>query len=257
MVKYLITKNIFKRVKFHPFFSLVVIVCLITGNFKNFILFMSIILFHELGHITIGSLFKWKIEKIVILPFGGLTIFNECINRPILEEFLVCIAGPIFQIIYYAIVSSFINIKIIHYSLLIFNLLPIVPLDGSKLLNVILNKFFPFYLSNILTNIISFIGSFLCIFTIIIGNWNLLLSLTIFLLIFKTIKEFKNINYIFNKFLLERYINPVDITRMRKINGLNLKKMYRDYKHIFTYNKKYYTEREIIRKRFDLQGKVW
>lgn len=257
MGKCLTIKNLFRLLKLHPFFYFVVIIAVITGNFKNFIIFMSIILVHELGHILVGLLFKWKLEKIVVLPFGGLTVFNEYINRPILEELLVCLAGPLFQIIYYFSVSPFINITNIHYSLLFFNLLPIVPLDGSKLLNLFLNKLFPFHLSHILSNVVSALILILGLFIIVIFKWNLLLLLTMFLLIFKTIKEIKNTDYIFNKFLLERYIKNIDIVKSKKIKGLNLKNMYRDYKHIFIDNKNYYTEREIIRKRFDLQGKVW
>jgi stage IV sporulation protein FB len=143
-----------------------------------------------------------------------------------------------------------------HYNLLIFNLLPIVPLDGSKLLNLFLNKIFSFRLSLILTNIFSFLMIILLLL-LIMYKWNLLLFITLILLIFKTIKELKSINYIFNKFLLERYIKNLKIVKTKYIKGLNLKKMHRDYKHIFILDKKYYTEREIIRKKFDLQRKVW
>lgn len=257
MVKFLDTKNIFSLIKVHPFFYILVFISVLTGNFKTFIVFMSIILFHELGHITFSLIFKWKIEKIIILPFGGLTIFDEYINRPIHEELLVCLAGPIFQIIYYFIVSNFVDITNIHYNLLIFNLLPIVPLDGSKIFNLFLNKIFPFHTSHILTNITAILVSIISFFVIINKDWNLLLFLTIILLVFKTIKELKNTNYIFNRFLLERYIKHLNLNKTRQIKGLNLKKMYRDYKHIFICDKKCYTEREIIIKRFDLQGKVW
>ena len=220
-------------------------------------IFMTIILFHELGHILVGVLFRWKIEKVIIMPFGGLTIFQELINKPILEEFLVCIAGPIFQTIYYIFISRCIDIKNMHYSLLLFNLLPIVPLDGSKLLNLLLNKLFPFRLSYIMTNVLSIVLSFLFLIIIIYMNWNFILFLTLLLLIKKTIKEIKNTNYIFNRFLLERYINDINIKKIKQIEGIKLQKMYRDYKHIFISDKNYYTEREIIRKRFDLKRKLW
>ena len=75
-------KTIFK---IHPFFYIFALICILTGYFKNFIIIMFIILFHEMGHILAGLYFKWKIEKIIILPFGGLTLFNEKINRPISE----------------------------------------------------------------------------------------------------------------------------------------------------------------------------
>ena len=44
--------------------------------------------------------FKWKIEKVIILPFGALTIFNVDLNSKIYEEFLICIMGPLFQLIF-------------------------------------------------------------------------------------------------------------------------------------------------------------
>ncbi|MBE6138547.1 MAG: hypothetical protein E7173_02240 [Firmicutes bacterium] len=203
-----------------------------------------------------GLIFKWKIEKILVLPFGGLTIFQECINRPIMEEFLVCIAGPIFQIIYYFLTLSFWNISSIHYSLLIFNLLPIVPLDGSKLLNLLFSKFFSFYVSMKLTNIVSLIVMFIFLIYTVFTH-NLMLLLTMIFLLIKTIDNVKILDYVFNRFLLERYMNISNFHKIKKVYNLNLKKMRRDYKHIFYYQKKSYTEKEIIRKRFDLQGKVW
>ncbi|MBE6151865.1 MAG: hypothetical protein E7165_00920 [Firmicutes bacterium] len=204
-----------------------------------------------------GILFKWKIEKIMIMPFGGLTIFKERINLPIIEEVIVCIAGPIFQIIYYVLICKYVDIRSIHYNLLIFNLLPIVPLDGSKLLNLFLNKIFPFKLGLYLTNYFSIIISFIFLIIIFYTEWNLILFLTMVLLVFKTLCEIKNINYLFNKFLLERYIEDIGIKKFKYIHGINFGKMYRDYKHIFIINKKPYTEREIIRKRFDLERKIW
>ena len=43
--------------------------------------------------------YKWNIEKIIILPFGALTLFHEKINKPLFEEFIILIMGPIFQIV--------------------------------------------------------------------------------------------------------------------------------------------------------------
>ena len=62
---------------------------------------MLLIIIHELGHILISLIFKWNIDKIIILPFGGLTKYNEIINRPLIEEFLISVAGITFQIIFY------------------------------------------------------------------------------------------------------------------------------------------------------------
>ena len=124
----------------------------ITGNFKGFILFTLIIIIHELGHITAAIYYKWNIEKVILLPFGALTLFNEKVNKPLKEEFIILIMGPIFQI-----VGTYFMPNAFDYSMTIltFNLLPIIPLDGSKFVNIFLNKITNFKTSNILTIYIS------------------------------------------------------------------------------------------------------
>jgi len=251
------TNNIFNKIKLHPLFYISLLLVVMTGQFKKFIIMMSIIIFHEMGHIVMAKLLKWKIEQILILPFGCLTIFDEFINKPLFEEFLVCISGPIFQIFYYVIMSNFMDISTIHYSLLIFNLLPIIPLDGSKILNLLLNKIFPFYSSQIISCIISLTTILVASLFLIFNNQNLMLLLTFLFLFIKQFQEIKNIKYIFNKFLLERYIQELKISKIKKIRGIKWKSMFRYYRHLFILEKNYYTEKQIIRKKFDLQRKVW
>lgn len=237
---YLIMKNIFK---IHIFFYLVSLILILTGYIKDLIYIMFIILFHELGHILIGIYYKWKIEKVIILPFGAITIFNTKINIKLKEEFLVTIMGPLFQSILFLINNN----KFIYYNklLLIFNLIPIIPLDGSKLLNIILNKMFSFYKSNLLSIIISII-LIIILFTL---NNNLIGTFIIIFLSIKVIESIKNNKYIFNKFLFERYLYNFNFKKIKIVN--NIKKMKKEKNHIFNIKNKYITEREYLRKLFD------
>ena len=208
-------------------------------------------MFHELGHVLGAIYFNWNIERILLLPFGGLTIFNENINKPIKEEFIICILGPIFQIIFYYLMRTSFEIKNIHYNLLLFNLLPIVPLDGSKLLNLLLNKILSFKNSLIITNMVSLFFLLSFIFLTIISKKILLILVFVFL-VFNNINELKKTKYIINRFILERSYNHLNMGKIKYINGDDLTNMYRNKRHIFIINKKYYIEKEIIRKRFDL-----
>ena len=95
---------------------------------------MSLIYIHELGHITAGILLNWNIKKVVICPFGGMTYFDELQNRSMKEEFIIIILGPIYQILFYLLLN-YLNLKTplltnINTFLLIFNLLPIFPLES-------------------------------------------------------------------------------------------------------------------------------
>ena len=130
--------------KIHPLYYIVCLICIFTGLFRNLIYITLLILIHEIGHLIGALYYKWHIKKVVILPFGGITIFNELINKSLKEEFVILVLGPLFQILFYFVLVFFnIDNSLItsyHYSLLLFNILPIIPLDGSKLLNIILKK---------------------------------------------------------------------------------------------------------------------
>ena len=233
-------KTIFK---IHPFFYFFTFICIINGLFKDYTYITFIILFHELGHILAGMFYKWKINKIVILPFGSLTIFNTLINVKLKEEFLVTISGPLFQILLFLIKIP----KFTYYNkmLLIFNLIPIIPLDGSKIIYVLLNKLTTFKKSEIISIIISFI----MIFYLFMENNSLISILVILLLLKKIIERCLLFKYIFYKFLLERYIYKIPFKKIKKIKKID--KMKKDYQHLFCINNKYYEEQEILGKMFD------
>lgn len=226
----------------------------ITGHFKGFILFSLIIIVHECGHILMGVLFKWKIEKVVLLPFGALTLFNEDLNRKMFEEFLIVIMGPIFQIVFTLFLLPKVD-EAFCYSIAIlqFNLLPIFPLDGSKILNLFLNKFTSFKRSHALIIMISIL---VIVFLLISSDFNLILCLILSFLFFKVFEEILNHKNLFNRFLLERFLKNYHFSKIKKINSLNMDKMKRDYNHLFYDGTRYISERENLRKRFDFKGKV-
>ena len=140
--------NIFKLIHFHFLYYVVAFIAILTGYFKEFIVFNGILMVHEFGHVMMAYFFKWHIDSILILPFGAVTIFCEKINRPIYEEFFIAIAGIVVQMLLYVIFVffdlSFSMFEKYHWSILLFNLLPIYPLDGSKIFNLILCRFFSF-----------------------------------------------------------------------------------------------------------------
>lgn len=230
MAKYLTIMNKFK---IHPFTYIFIFIIIINGEFNKFASIMNIILFHELGHILSGLFFKWKIDKIIILPFGCLTIFDEKINKPIFEEFIISILGFIFQIIQLFFIAN----KKYSIILLLFNLLPIYPLDGYKILNLFLNKILPFKISHLISAYISFIAIFFY-------NNNLIVILIISLLLFNTIKQLYNHKYIFNKFILERKIYSFNFKKFKQVKSI--KNFKRDYRHLILDNDRYITEKEYL-----------
>ena len=225
--------------------------------FKEYLFCFLIIIIHELGHLSISSFFHWNFNKISIYPFGGCCKFEEKINRPIKEELIILIAGPLFQIIFFFFIifiskygyishRNFEIFKTYHYTLLVFNLLPIYPLDGGRILNNVLNFILPYKKGNMITIVLS-----IFITTVLMLLYkNLNYTLMSILLICEIIIYFKRRNYLYNRMLLERYMNKFNFKKTKIIKNKDY--MYKDKKHVIYYKNKYITEKEYLKERYKI-----
>ena len=242
---YLIIKNILNKVYIHPLFIVSLFIFVLLGRFRFLSYFMLLILIHELGHITVSLIFKWKIDRIIILPFGGLTKYNVNINTPLIQEFLVSISGIIFQLIFYILIVKCVNynyFSLINWFIIAFNLVPIYPLDGSKILNVLFNIITNYKNSILLTVIVSYV--FIIGLTVYFFYMNKMIVIIVLFLLLEVNKLYKNRDFLFNRFILERYIENYGFKKEKIIN--NICKMKKDYRHIFYINGKYSTEKNYL-----------
>ena len=152
---------------------------IITRQIKIYALLMCLALVHEMGHVIAGIILGFRPEAISIIPTGFSVKFkNDCKNYNskikngnvfAIKKAIIAFAGPIVNLIIMAIVvlyykvtenSEIINIPIelILYSnllIFIFNMLPIYPLDGGRILKEIIHINYGLYTSYIITNKIS------------------------------------------------------------------------------------------------------
>lgn len=202
--------------------------------------------------------YKWNFDKIAIYPFGGCTKFNEKINKSMKEELFILLNGPFFQILLFLAIfllqkENLINyrnyclFKNYHYTLLFFNLLPIYPLDGGRMLNIIINYLLPFKKGNKLVILISTI----MILTILFMYKSLNFTLMGILLLSELFLYLKRQNFLYNKMLLERYMTPFNFDKFKIIKNKN--SMYKDKRHIILYKDKYITEKDYLNKRFKVK----
>ncbi len=219
-----------------------------------FLIIVILIMVHEVGHFLMALLFKVHVEKIILYPFGGISKFYMDMNISRKKEFLILIMGPIFQELgYFMLINCnlFYNyidfIKIYHYGILFFNLLPIYPLDGGKLLNIFISGITSFNRAFEITIKIGYliIGG---IVLIDINNLTLNIFIMMLFLIYKITYEYKRRKYFYEKFLLERYLKRYPFKKYKVIS--NMDNFYRGYRHLFKRENGYYTEREILEKKY-------
>ena len=252
MDKILIIKNIFKYFEVNIFVYFFAIVAILSASFVPFFIISFLIIIHELGHFLIAKFLKIDVVKIYLYPLGGIAKFNMKQNVSLVKELLILIMGPLFQIMAYLFLRTFLShyqemITIYHYGILLFNLLPIFPLDGGKLVNIFLTSLFSFKISYYLSIIISYL-LVVVIFFLNINNLNLNFLLVVCFLLFKITSEYKKINYYYQKFLLERYLNDYNFKKTKLINnGLNF---YRNKKHLLKIEDKYMWEDDFLQKLF-------
>lgn len=235
--------HICHKVYLQPLFYFFTLAVVLTGHFHDFMNIMIIVLFHELGHLLGAFIFKWKVKRLIIFPLGCMTEFNERLNRPIYQEFIILILGPLFQIFLYQFYPTD-----FHYPLLWFNLLPIYPLDGSKFVFLFWNIIGSYYNSYIVTFVISYIT----VFCLIIHYHNLLILLFSIWLLISSIKMFDNRKIHFWTFLYERLHYKYFFYRKKIILGDNIFKMKRDVCHYFFIKRFLYNEQIFLKKKLNL-----
>ena len=244
--------KIISKIKFDNTFYLFLLLILLSGLFKEFTFIFILLFCHEMGHAIVGIIFKWKIKSITFYPYGGLTLFDTKENRSINKEILIILAGPIFQIITYIILNYFFKysyIKTYNLTILTFNLLPILSLDGGRLLNLILDKFFNYLKSFYITLSISIISIILLILFCLFNYHNFNLFLMCIFLIFKIIKSLKDIKYYYKKFLLERYLYDFKYKKISISNSIY--KLYKERNHYIDFQ----DEKEYLNKYFEKSSK--
>lgn len=142
--------------RFHPLFVLLMLLSVMTGRLAEMTALFFIVLLHELAHLRTALRFGWKIREVKLLPFGGVVETEEAGSVPVREEALVALAGPAYNLLLSLAAWGLGQTGLIdrlwaddfaRASALIalFNMLPVLPLDGGRLLQCWLSMRVPYH----------------------------------------------------------------------------------------------------------------
>lgn len=228
----------------------IVLLSFLAGYFEYTFLTIIIIIVHETGHFLTGYFLKLKVKEISLFMFGGVTIFDEDLNLNIFKELLVVVMGPVVQMLFYMLVyyfytkgfvsvSTMKKVSTINLILLEFNLLPILPLDGAKILNNILDLI----LSYDLAHKVSLAVSFLALPLVFLFDNKLIIILVVISLLVRLFEEINWHKFRINKLLLERKLKGIKFKKVREFESLTKVKRnvtyYRFINGIKTYDYQY------------------
>lgn len=157
----------------------------LTKQIKIYTILMIFAFIHEIGHLVAGLILGLKVKNINIMPFGLSINFEDYSNKYVVKKLIISIAGPLTNliIVLLGIFNSW-ELEIIYANVLIgmFNLIPLYPLDGGRILKYIIQlsssnkdaENITYKLSNILIIILTIIA---CIGIILIQNIGIVMIL--------------------------------------------------------------------------------
>ena len=136
---------------------------LLTSQLEMYLLLMLFAIIHELGHLAAGLILKFKPEEIKLTPVGlqiQFKVSNEeyklnNVKSYTIKKAIIALAGPLTNFIIATIMIAIAQINIglqytyifsliVYSNLLIamFNLIPIYPMDGGRVVKEILSIIF-------------------------------------------------------------------------------------------------------------------
>ena len=216
-------RNLFK---IDIFTYLLLILSFFAGYFREMIIVYLILFVHEFGHFFLMKYYNIKVNNIVMYPYGGMIKSNMLINTNSIRALLISLGGIISQVILWIIVYILYKINLVsvfyydifyqyNISIILFNLLPIIPLDGFKILNSIIEMFISFKYSIIVSLIISFVS--LILFFCYLYFYSVSNYVIVIFMLFSLIKYIRETKYIINKFYIERVIYDIKYDGLKSV----------------------------------------
>lgn len=221
----ILTRGLGFRISIHPLSHIVIFLSIITGSFLELITLLTIVLIHELGHVYAAKGFGWKVIEVQILPFGGVAIVEEPGAVPAREEIIVALAGPLQNgclagIAWLMMWTGVWDEAWCHYLIKVnamiglFNLLPILPLDGGKMMQGLVSLRVGYYRT---LAVCAWISLSLSALMLIVGIYASvkggiqvnLLAIAAFLT-YSNWVNWRNIPYFFVRFLMHRQVRMAE-----------------------------------------------
>lgn len=125
------------------------------GKIESLFMVYMFIIMHELVHMIVALFLNVNIEQIEFMPTGVCAKYSGKIS--LVKELLISIAGPIASLLFAVLYNNKIY-YVINIGIIIFNMIPIYPMDGGRILRCLLKIFFGkkigYRISTYLTNIL-------------------------------------------------------------------------------------------------------
>jgi stage IV sporulation protein FB len=252
-------------IKFHPLSGIVLLFAILSGQAMTMVVLFAIALWHELGHYVAASFFRWRIREVLVFPFGGVLVVDEHTDVPIYQEIIVTLAGPMqhmyLMFVFYLLIQTQLIAQTVlmpymqaNVGLLLFNLLPVLPLDGGKILTAVGSRFFAYYkvlrFSYLWSMAVGIVGLLFLSLVCRAGGFAIQVFVMSSFIVYSNYSGFTHIPYLFRRFLLQ----PTSRNRKEKFiyttNRMGIeaivKQFMRGRKHVIIHRNQIWSEARLL-----------
>lgn len=131
------------KLKISPFMIVVGVVMAFSGRIQLFLCYLAALVFHEYAHAAVAQRLGYALSEMKIMPYGA-SLSGKFESMTPRDEIKVALAGPLvnmlFAVVFTAIwrvlpASYFFTAEFVEANLFlaIFNMLPVYPLDGGRI----------------------------------------------------------------------------------------------------------------------------
>lgn len=133
----------------NPYFLLLLGLYTLAGVFLSGLLAFSVVMLHELAHVLAARWYGLKVKEVELLPFGGVARLDSFLEMDPAREIRVALAGPLSNLLLGGVLGLAFGLGYwqhplvwtcikINMMIFLFNLLPILPLDGGRVYRALL-----------------------------------------------------------------------------------------------------------------------
>ncbi|NLJ59612.1 MAG: hypothetical protein GX338_01555 [Firmicutes bacterium] len=199
------------EIHINPFFVLVLLMYASVGLFLETIFAFWVVLLHELAHVVVARGLGYKVERIEMLPFGGVVQFDKPFDGTRRSEIAIALAGPVHNFIFAGLAFVLLGKEIVppgfgkfifelNLAMGLFNLLPAIPLDGGRVARAVLSDSIGMErATHVAVNIGRVLGFFILIlgiYLVFAGRGNIFLPSLGGFLMFAASRESEKVSYL-------------------------------------------------------------
>ncbi len=141
-------------VRVHPLMPFVLVAAMLLGAGADLGIALSSLCLHELSHAMMALMLHVRVQEIEFMPLGGAARVEDVWQLRPMQLLLIALAGPLMNLLLLMLAAAlawaqwmgpytaliWIRINLV---MMLFNLMPALPLDGGRLLAALLAKALP------------------------------------------------------------------------------------------------------------------